>query len=69
MRDAKIETMQRPVTELLRERDARLRRAQASPRRPRPTDTQQPFRGRAWINGREVGGTQPRFAHLTVSYD
>jgi hypothetical protein len=25
--------------------------------------------GRAWINGREVGGTMPRHAHLTVSYD
>jgi hypothetical protein len=25
--------------------------------------------GRAWINGREVGGTEPRYAHLGVSYD
>jgi hypothetical protein len=25
--------------------------------------------GRAWINGREVGGTDPRFAHLNDSYD
>lgn len=25
--------------------------------------------GRAWINGREVGGTDPRFAHLDDSYD
>ena len=25
--------------------------------------------GRAWINGREVGGTDPRFAYLTVAYD
>jgi len=25
--------------------------------------------GRAWINGREVGGTDPRFAHLDHSYD
>jgi hypothetical protein len=25
--------------------------------------------GRAWINGREVGGTDPRFAHLNRSYD
>jgi hypothetical protein len=26
-------------------------------------------RGRAWINGREVGGTDPRFAHLSASHD
>jgi hypothetical protein len=25
--------------------------------------------GRAWINGAEVGGTDPRFAHLNRSYD
>jgi hypothetical protein len=25
--------------------------------------------GRAWINGREVGGTDARFAHLDRSYD
>jgi hypothetical protein len=25
--------------------------------------------GRAWINGREVGGPDPRFAHLARSYD
>jgi hypothetical protein len=26
-------------------------------------------RGRAWINGREVGGTEARFAHLQGGYD
>lgn len=26
-------------------------------------------RGRAWINGREVGGADARFAHLVSSYD
>jgi hypothetical protein len=26
-------------------------------------------RGRAWINGSEVGGTDPRYAHLNRSYD
>jgi hypothetical protein len=26
-------------------------------------------RGRAWINGREVGGTDPLYRHLTESYD
>jgi hypothetical protein len=25
--------------------------------------------GRAWINGREVGGTDRRFAHLSRSHD
>ena len=25
--------------------------------------------GRAWINGREVGGTDPLYRHLTESYD
>jgi hypothetical protein len=25
--------------------------------------------GRAWLNGREVGGTEARFGHLARSYD
>jgi hypothetical protein len=25
--------------------------------------------GRAWVNGREVGGTDPRVAHLSALYD
>jgi hypothetical protein len=25
--------------------------------------------GRAWINGREAGGTDPRYAHLSGSHD
>jgi len=25
--------------------------------------------GRAWINGCEVGGSDPRYAHLSRSYD
>ena len=25
--------------------------------------------GRAWINGREIGGPDARFAHLARSYD
>jgi hypothetical protein len=29
----------------------------------------EPLTGRAWINGREVGGAEPRYAHLTESYD
>jgi hypothetical protein len=41
------------------------RLAQRSPRRRRARAS----RGRAWINGREVGGADPRFAHLARSYD
>jgi hypothetical protein len=26
-------------------------------------------KGRAWINGNEVGGSDPRYAHLNHSYD
>jgi hypothetical protein len=37
-------------------------------RRPLPA-AGSPGRGRAWINGREVGGGDPRFDHLAVSYD
>jgi len=25
--------------------------------------------GRAWLNGQELGGTDPRHAHLSVSFD
>jgi len=28
-----------------------------------------PPRGRAWLNGREVGGVDPRFAHLSRAHD
>jgi hypothetical protein len=28
-----------------------------------------PPRGRAWINGREAGGQDPRFAHLSRVHD
>jgi hypothetical protein len=45
-------------------------------RRPRPPKPplrtpKLPFldKGRAWINGNEVGGSDPRFAHLNRSYD
>jgi hypothetical protein len=45
-----------PGSRLLRAIDARRRLATEG-------------RGRAWINGREVGGADPRFAHLSRSYD
>jgi hypothetical protein len=48
-----------------RSRDQRLPRAIEARRRLRP-----PGRGgRAWINGREVGGVDPRFLHLTTTHD
>lgn len=49
-------------------RAARARRNAAA----RPAKRREPLwdkSGRAWINGREVGGTDPRFAHLNNSYD
>jgi hypothetical protein len=33
------------------------------------TRPQEPRTGRAWINGSEVGGTEPRYAHLAESHD
>jgi hypothetical protein len=43
---------------------------ESAPAQPKPTPI--PFflnHGRAWINGDEVGGADPRFAHLDRSYD
>jgi hypothetical protein len=37
--------------------------------RPRPVEAIAPGPGRAWINGREVGGTDPRFEHLIAGSD
>ena len=42
----------------------RIKRVREARGRLRPRTT-----GRAWINGREVGGAPPRFAHLIRSYD
>ena len=47
-------------------RGGRFRRRPPDPRIPAAA---LPAGGRAWINGREVGGTDPRFAHLDRSYD
>jgi hypothetical protein len=44
----------------------------ATPRRGRlrlAIEVPEPPRGRAWINGREVGGADPRYQHLARSYD
>jgi hypothetical protein len=57
-------------------RSARSRRQAkkpaAAPAAKAPDAVQVPFfmnHGRAWINGSEVGGADPRFAHLDRSYD
>jgi hypothetical protein len=45
--------------------NVRAGRVIAAPRRfGRP-----PITGRAWVNGREVGGRDPRYVHLGDSYD
>jgi hypothetical protein len=47
-----------------------LRRDQRLPRVIDARRALQPrSRGRAWINGREVGGADHRFAHIERSYD
>jgi hypothetical protein len=56
------------LTPLRPARDERNRRRG----RDRPPENHEPLfvkGGRAWINGREVGGTDPRYAHLNRSYD
>jgi hypothetical protein len=58
-------------------RRARLRRADGYPRlaaavaeRRALRDRQRnPRGGRAWVNGLEVGGEDPRYDHLTGSHD
>lgn len=54
----------RPPTD--RERARHLTLATAARRR---LDRDSRTRGRAWINGREVGEADTRFAHLGRSYD
>lgn len=42
------------------------------PRTPRAIEARRRLTratGRAWVNGREVGGTDPRYAHLGRSHD
>jgi hypothetical protein len=46
--------------------------ASAAAEAPARDRLQVPFflnHGRAWINGNEVGGADPRYAHLNRSYD
>jgi hypothetical protein len=42
------------------------------PRLPRAIEARRHLRrpaGRAWVNGREVGGPDPRYAHLNHTHD
>ena len=65
--DENISTVKHPAVDLPRARDRgrgvsraiRARRHLTSPRGG----------GRAWINGREVGGADPRYAHLGTVND
>ena len=62
-----IPPVKRPSTVLRRgeRRDMRLAQAMQARRR---LDSPSPS-GRAWINGREVGGADPRYVHLGRTYD
>ena len=70
MARAKIETVHNVLTlPRGRRRDRRLERAMDARRRlAAAADAARPS-GRAWINGEEVGGADPRFAHLSASGD
>jgi hypothetical protein len=73
VRGAKIGGMNERVTSLpdRAERGRRLDRA-VEARRRLESSAEQAFDrrgGRAWINGREVGGTHPSLSHLESSYD
>jgi len=57
-----------------RTRESRISRAMAARRRlagveQEPEPAQERTRGRVWINGLEVGGTDRRFSHLHVFHD
>ncbi|MBA3359018.1 MAG: hypothetical protein H0U20_06140 [Thermoleophilaceae bacterium] len=67
MADDKMDRVKAPETHLPRGvgRDQRVSRGFRTGRRPiSPRGG-----GRAWINGREVGGVDPRYRHLDCSYD
>jgi hypothetical protein len=52
-----------------RRRPRRLERVIEARRRLADSADAPRLGGRAWINGEEVGGADPRFAHLTASHD
>ena len=68
-----IDTKMPPMNATVRELGSARRRPRAATERrvrSRITAPAEPAsRGRAWINGREVGGTDPRLRHLAASHD
>jgi hypothetical protein len=56
------------VTAMSDHRGRRIERAVAARRRLRRTRERRGG-GRVWVNGSELGGSDPRFAHLTQSFD
>ena len=50
-------------------RAARAPSSGRAPRAPARDDLATRGVGRAWLNGREVGGTDPRYTHLEASHD
>lgn len=67
MRTSNIRHVKDPAIDLTRssQRDQRVSRVIQARRRLCP-----PRRGgRVWINGRELGGGEARFSHLSSSYD
>ena len=64
MRSPVVHSLPRTRAPVGRKSDQRLRRATEARRLVEGARG-----GRAWINGQEVGGADPRFAHLAGSYD
>ena len=62
-----MEAMNRPSVIPIADRRARVMRAVQAARHLRAAERRSG--GRAWVNGRELGGPQARFAHLAESYD
>ena len=81
MSESRLPYVRQPVTSLPRgtDRDQRVSRSEENVVRSRPSrllrieahrrPTSPRGGGRAWINGREVGGSDPRYAHLAGPYD
>ena len=59
----------RKSNERTRDRVRRMNRAREARSRLTAGDSELRERGRAWINGREVGGDDARFTHLAASHD
>jgi hypothetical protein len=57
------------VTAISERRERRVERAVAARRRLDRGRERRSGGGRAWVNGSELGGVDPRFAHLAQSFD